>query len=174
MPLLLLCVTLLAYKSKHLSLSPVSSSCLRQRGDGAFSHLFNSLSIYNKGLTSVVMNSCAHFLRANCTNTRMPKHRHTLCMIFIQLSMYCQGIELCFCGFHDFLDEVCNSETLTKALDRHMTLFAYILWLFKTCHFSTGIPYFIALHFILLCQYCIIFKQLKVCGHPALVSIFQQ
>lgn len=93
-------------------------------------------------------------------------------MIFIQLSIYCQGIELCFCGFHDILDEVCNSETLTKALDLHMTLFAYILWLFKTCRFSTGIPYFIALHFIVFHRYCIFFKQVKVCRDSALVSIF--
>ena len=44
---------------------------------------------------------------------------------------------------------------------------------------NTGIPCFIALHFIALQRYCIFFYKLKVCGKPAhraglSVPVFQQ
>ena len=42
-------------------------------------------------------------------------------------------------------------------------------WVFLIFYCDTGRPHFTALHFIVLCRYCIFYK-LKVCGLPALSS----
>lgn len=109
MLLFLLCIILLAYKNKHLSLSPVPSLHLWWQCNGAFQSFIQQILV---GFTLCVT-------PAQC----------------IQLSIVCLRKCAMLLLFSCFLTMGCNSETLTEAVDQHVTPLTYILWLFKTCHF---------------------------------------
>lgn len=109
MLLFLLCIILLAYKNKHLSLSPVPSLHLWWQCNGAFQSFIQQI------LVGFIL--CVTPVQC------------------IQLSIVCLRKCAMLLLFSCFLTMGCNSETLTAAVDQHVTPLTYILWLFKTCHF---------------------------------------
>lgn len=112
---------------------------------GSKKYLVIYSTIYNKGLTFMVMNSYACFLRVKYTNyidSQTPAHTmYNICLTY-QLSTYCLRKCTIFAGLMSYLDVVSNSETLTKTPDLHMTLFCIHLMAIQDLHSCARILHF--------------------------------
>lgn len=101
--------------------------------------------IYNKGLTFMVMNSYACFLRVKYTNyidSQTPAHTmYNICLTYPVIYLLSKEMYH-FCWSH-VLDVVSNSETLTKTPDLHMTLFCIHLMAIQDLHSCARILHFI-------------------------------
>lgn len=138
-PLFLLWAMLFTYKSKYHLLT---SSYLWWQDDEAFQSFIQNLYLQQR------TNIHGHEFLFMFSKNKLYKHTHTQTLVHMVYSTCLMHPAICLlskemyyvvAALMVFFNVVYNSETLNEALDLQMTLFAYFLIFFKTCHFWTRI-----------------------------------